>query len=781
MDVPHSAHWGGFVADVIDGRLVATRPFHGDPAPSPITESLPDAVHAPSRIDRPYVRRGWLRGDRAGGTPRGGEAFVPVDWDTAIRLVGGELLRVRGDHGPASIFGGSNGWSSAGRFHHAKSQLQRFLGAAGGYTGGLTNYSYGAGMTLMPHLVGSNACIEGPVADWRAICRNARRVVCFGGILLRNGQILNGGGGRHDMEYWLREATRMGARFIHVSPLRSDMPPDLAEWIPIRPNTDTAMMLGMAHVLISEDRIDRPFVDRCTVGYEALRREVLENGRSPEWAAEITGVPADTIRQLALDCAANPTMLTANWSLQRAEYGEQPFWALLSLACLLGQIGQPGLGFSFGHGSIGGMGSPRTQIGAVSLPRIRNPVDSNIPAARIADMLERPGDAYDYNGRQFSYPDIKLIYWAGGNPFHHHQDLGRFQRAWARAETIVVHEPWWTALARHADIVLPATTTLERNDIASSSRDRFIISMKQAIGPLGQARNDFDILSDIADELGVRHVYTENRDEMAWLRHLYEDCCERARLKGVALPDFDRFWSAGEAEIPVPEEVFVPFDDFVRDPSRFPLRTPSGRIEMFSRTIAGFGYDDCPGCPTWLAPREYLGSPLARRFPLHLLSVQPATRLHGQMDQAGVSKANKIRGREPIQMHPSDAEARGLGDGDIVRVFNDRGACLAGLRLSRDLLVGVVVLPTGAWFDPLEPGKPGSLCVHGNPNILTNDIGTSRLGQGTSAQSCLVEVERWDAEPPDIKVHRPPEIVAETVGSTHEREPRRASGRQIEE
>ncbi len=321
-----------------------------------------------------------------------------------------------------------------------------------------------------------------------------------------------------------------------------------------------------------------------------------------------------------------------------------------------------------------------------------------------------------------------------------------------------MHEPWWTPLARHADIVLPATTSLERDDIGSSARDRYILAMHRAIPAQGGARDDFSIFADIADALGVRDRFTEQRDVATWLRVMYERMRSAASRAGLEIVDFDRFWEAGFVEIPAPPATDVPFSAFVRDPAAHRLNTPSGRIEIFSERIAGFGYDDCPGHPVWKEPREYLGAPRAQRFPLHLVSVQPATRLHGQMDQGTLSLESKIAGREPLSMHPADAGARGLAAGDIVRVFNDRGACLAGLQLTEDVRRGVVVLPTGAWFDPLEPGTPGSLCVHGNPNVLTQDVGTSRLGQGPSAHSCLVAVERWDRELPPIKVHHPPPI-----------------------
>jgi biotin/methionine sulfoxide reductase len=759
---PHASHWGAFTAVVQDGRITEARPFGRDINPPALLASIPDIAHAPTRIDRPHVRRGWLAGDRRGGTFRGGEPFVPVDWDTAVRLVAGEVARVRNEHGPASIFGGSYGWSSAGRFHHARTQLHRLLGAAGGYTGQLTNYSFAAGMTLLPHLVGTNEPVTGPVADWRDIVAHAKIMLCFGGIVLRNGQVTSGGGGSHELAEWVGRAARAGVRLVNISPIRGDMP-ELpgAEWRPIRPGTDSALLLAMMHTLIAERRYDAGFVATRTTGFDRLAAYVLGEtdgvAKTPAWAADITGIAAEEIATLARDCAANPTFLTMAWSLQRAEYGEQPFWALVAFAALLGQIGRPGCGFSFGHGSINGMGTPRTELPSVNLPTLANPANSWIPVARITEMLERPGDLCDYNGRRLRYPDTRLMWWAGGNPLHHHQDLNRLLRAWARVETIIVSEPWWNSLARHADIVLPATTTLERDDIASASRDRFILAMKQAIPRFAQARDEFDYMADVADALGVRPRFTQQRDTGAWLRAMYERCRAACARAGTDIPDFETFWAEGHVEIAALEQAPVPFAAFASDPVAAALNTPSGRIELFSETIAGFGYPDCPGHPVWLPPREMLGADPAH--PLHLISSQPATRLHSQLDQGRVSLASKIKGREPIVLHPDDASARGLAAGDIVRVFNDRGACLAGVVLDPARLPCVATMSTGAWLDPLEPGVPGSLCVHGNVNVLTQDVGTSRLGQGPSAQSCLVQVERWTGPLPEIRVHRPPDIV----------------------
>jgi len=756
--IPNVSHWGAFTAEVRDGRIQTVRPFADDPDPSPIIHGTAEAVHGPMRIDRPYVRKGWLNGDRAGGTLRATGPFVPVDWDTATRLVAGEIARVRDTHGPASLYGGSYGWSSAGRFHHAKTQVQRFLAASGGFTSSIGSYSYSCAQALLPRIVGDTDCLVSPIVDWRAITRHARLMLCFGGIPLRNGQIINGGGGEHGMGPLLRNAAASGVRIVNISPIREDMPDDVpSEWVPIIPGTDTAMMLAMAHVLISEGLTNRDFLDRCTIGYDRLRAYVLGESdgvpKTPTWAAAETGVPAETIQRLAREAGGKPTFLAACWSLQRAERGEQPYWMTIALAAMLGGIGKPGLGFGFGHGSSGGMGTPRTRVPSVGLPALPNRANSFIPVSRVTDLLEKPNQEYDYNGRRLTYPDIRLIHWAGGNPFHHHQDLNRFRRAWSRAETIVVHEPWWTPAARHADIVLPATTTLERNDIASSARDRYVLAMKQVVPRQGQARDDFAILSDVADALGVRDRYTEQRDTGAWLRHMYGRWSRQCDDMGITVPDFDRFWAEGHVEVPLTEADFVPYAEFLADPDGKPLNTASGRIELTSPTIESFQYDDCPGHPTWFRPNEYLRSPLAARYPFHLLSAQPTTRLHGQMDHVGVSKASKIQGREPLILHEDDAAALGVKAGDIVRVFNDRGACLAGVQLARDRLRGIAVLPTGAWFDPRD-----GMCVHGNPNVLTLDIGTSRLGQGPVAQSCLVGIERFDGKLPDVTVHQPPPI-----------------------
>jgi biotin/methionine sulfoxide reductase len=764
---PHAAHWGAFRAEVAEGRVVAVHPYERDPDPSALLENIPASLRHPARVEQPMARAGWLDGGPGPAGRRGAEPFVPLAWPEAIARLAGELRRVYRDHGAGAVYGGSYGWSSAGRFHHAQSQLHRFLNTLGGYVRSVGSYSNAALTALLPHVVGAPREALDRATAWSVLERHTELFVLFGGLPLKNTAVSPGGLTRHPARAHLEAAAARGAEFVLLGPLRDDLPEFVpATWHPLVPGTDVAVMLALAEVLVSEELHDRAFLDRCTVGFDRLAAYLAGRvdgcPKTPEWAARLSGMPAGAIRALARRMAARRTLVNVTWSLQRAHHGEQAPWMAIVLAALLGQIGLPGGGVGLGYGSMGYVGRPPLRVPPPALPQGENPVEAFIPVARVADMLLDPGGTFDFDGRRQRYPDIRLVYWAGGNPFHHHQDLGRLRRALARPETIVVHEAFWTPMARHADLVLPATVTLEREDLGASLHDPCLVAMHQAVAPHAEARDDHAIFADLAAALGVGARFTEGRTPREWLRHLYEGwrATVAARL-GLALPGFAAFWAAGFLELPAEatEEGLVWLQAFRADPAAAPLGTPSGRIELCSDTIAGFGYDDCPGHPAWLPPAEWLGAAAAARFPLHLIASNPATRLHGQLDVGAVSQKAKVGGREPIRMHPSDAARRGIAEGDIVRVFNDRGRCLAGAVLTDAVRPGVVHLPTGAWYDPLDPADPDALCVHGNPNVLTADRGTSRLGQGSSGQHALVEVARWEGPVPPIRAYEAPPTV----------------------
>ena len=752
-----AAHWGVYEVEYDDkGQATKLHPFSQDPDPSPIgLHMLSDEV-ARMRVRRPSFRKSWLeKGPGAATDKRGQEPFVEVPWDEALDMVAGELKRVKDAHSNRAIFGGSYGWSSAGRFHHAQSQVHRFLNALGGYVRHQDSYSLGAARVLMPHIVASMEDLMAMHTTWDVLAEHCKLFVTFGGAPHKNAQISAGGAMVHRLKDGLYGMRAKGVRFINITPTAEDLDTggDI-EWLAIRPNTDAAMILALCHVLYTEKLYDREFLDRCTVGFDKFAPSLAD--KTPEWAEKITGISAHRIRALAREMAATRTTVNINWSLQRSHHGEQPFWALVSLACMLGQIGLPGGGFGASYGPTNGMGSTAPLLSGPTLSQGTNKVSDFIPVARFTDMLLNPGGKVPYNGRDITYPDIKLIYWAGGNPFHHHQDLNRLRVAWQKPETIIFNEQFWTPAAKMSDIVLPATTGLERNDIGYARREPFLIAMKKAREPIGEARDDYWIFSEITRRLGAGEVYSEGRDEMQWLVHMYEEGRQKSARMDVALPSFEDFWEAGIAKVPGENTDPVMLAKFRADPAANPLKTPSGKIEIFSEKIASFGYDDCPGHATWMEPIEWLGSKKAERFPLHMLSDQPADKLHSQLDHSPHAKATKVKGRQPVTLHPEDAAARGIAEGDLLRVFNDRGACLASARLSDRIRRGVVRLSTGAWFDPEDSGSNVPLEKHGNPNALTLDIGSSKLSQGCIAQTCLVEIERFDGVAPAVTAHQLP-------------------------
>ncbi|HXX39745.1 MAG TPA: molybdopterin-dependent oxidoreductase, partial [bacterium] len=509
----------------------------------------------------------------------------------------------------------------------------------------------------------------------------------------------------------------------------------------------------------TENLYDRAFLDKYTVGFDRfadyLTGKTDGQAKSPEWAAPITEVSAATIRGLARRMARSRTVLMGGYPLQRAAHGEQPVWMMIVLSAMLGQFGQPGGGIQIDF--PGRVGAPLGTAPSVpGLSTGSNPVKDFVPINMWVDLLLNPGKTIDYDGQKIAYPGIKLVYWAGGNPFHHAQDVNRVLQAWQRPEVTIVHEYSWTATAKHADIVLPATTTLERNDIVATSQ--FIAAMQQAVPPVFEARHDFDICAALADRLGVGAQYTEGKDEMAWLRQFYGAALQQAHARGVDMPDFDAFWKQGYLEFPVLDAAnqLVGYGDFRADPVAHPLGTPSGKVEIYSEKIASFNYDDCPPHPTWIAPDEWLGSQLVARFPLHLLSPHPRDRLHSQLDQTRLRQRYEVGAREPIWIHPQDAAARGIANGDVVRVFNDRGQTLAGAVVTARTRRGVVAIHEGGWYDPLTSGQPGTLDRHGNINTVSSDAPNSKLSDGNPSHTALVEVEKYVGMPPAITAFTPP-------------------------
>jgi len=767
--IPTSTHWGNYLVEKKNNDISAIRTYQEDEEPSDIGQSLLDYRNPDVRIAEPMVRLSYLNAGRAGGGAlRGKEPFVPVSWEKALDLAASAISEIKKDYSNEAIYGGSYGWASAGRFHHAQSQIHRFLRTCGGYVDSRDDYSSAAAWRIVPYFFGRS------FYEWATepqsmedIVEHSGCLVLFGGAALKNTEVNAGGLGAHNARRKLSEVREAGVKVYNISPLRDDAADESgAEWLSCIPNSDVAIMLAITHSLVDENLQDQAFLDKYTEGWNKflpyLMGETDGQAKNADWAASLSGVDTDTIRELARTMAAERSVISVSWSLQRQQHGEQSYWMAAVLAAALGHIGLPGGGITFGYGCIhnigfGGRELPPYSTGA--LPQGQNPVDKFIPVARIADMLLHPGEPFDYDGNSYSYPDIKLIYWAGGNPFHHHQDLNRLRKAWTKPETIIVNESVWTATARHADIVFPVNTMLERNDMSGGGFDNYLTPMPKVIDSYAESRSDYEIFSELAERLGVGNEFTEGLDEMAWVKRLYQVTRDNAAEVGIQTPEFDDFWSGQQFNLKdqYPPRVW-PMEKFRDNPDTNPLTTPSGKIEIFSETINGYNYDDCGGHPFWFDKDEWLGSDLAKKYPLHLNSNQPKKKLHSQLDFGRNSRDAKAKGREIVRMHPQDASDRNIKNGDVVRLFNDRGACLASAQLTDRIRPRVIELPTGSWYDPEDPKSDDSLEVHGNPNVLTRDKGTSKLAQGPTAHSCLVEMELYTDPLPPIKVFNQPEI-----------------------
>ncbi|MEL6984990.1 MAG: molybdopterin-dependent oxidoreductase, partial [Actinomycetota bacterium] len=464
-------------------------------------------------------------------------------------LVARELARVRADHGNQSIYGGSYGWGSSGRFHQPSNQIYRFLRLLGGYTDAKGTYSGSAAEAIVPHVLGMgyHAAVAAQTS-WSVIAEHTELFVAFGGLRLSNAQVTFGGSGPHHTKDWLARCTN--TEFVSVSPLADDGA-DFVDprWMAIRPGTDVALMAGLLHTLIVENLVDEATIEKYCHGWSHLRDDLLGRGSAPartaEWAAEVCGVEPGAIEALAREMASRRTMVSVSLSIQRGDHGEQSYWMAIALACALGGIGRPGEGFALGFGANGnaGAGQRRKRIPGPPIPA-QHPDMPVISVSRVVELLEEPGAPFHFNGVTDTFPDIKLVYWAGGNIFHHHQDLNRLRQAWQRPETIVVHEPFWTPMARFADIVLPATTPLERNDLGGA--ETILLAMGAALPPQGQAKDDYAIFAHLAERLGLAAEFTQGRTADAWVEHLYE----QFRADNPYSPPFEEFWEAGQLPHP---------------------------------------------------------------------------------------------------------------------------------------------------------------------------------------------------------------------------------------
>lgn len=406
-------------------------------------------------------------------TQRGREPFVRVSWDEALGLTAGAILDTIERFDNEAIFSSSyGGWSHAGVLR--PNVLQgRFFGLIGGCTTTTGDYSAGASQISLPHVIGDME-VYSAQTSWEEIRDRAQVFVLVGCDPFKNNRIEYRVADHQMYPRWklIKDA---GVKFISIN-LQYTLTDEAlgSEWIQIFPNTDTALFLEMIYHIVNSGKHDKPYLEKYTVGFDKFRQYVMGQDadgsppKTPEWAERITGIPAQKITELAELLASKRTQLAGAWSLQRAHHGEMTHWAMVNFAAIIGKIGKPGqgVGFSWHYGNGGMPQSGGTM--PVGLPQGRNPVKTRCPASRITEMLTNPGAPFQRDGQMFNYPRVRMIYNAGVNYLSHQQDTNEL--IWAlrkKVDTIVCQDPWWTASMQYADIVLPATTTLERNDISS--------------------------------------------------------------------------------------------------------------------------------------------------------------------------------------------------------------------------------------------------------------------------------------------------------------------------
>jgi anaerobic dimethyl sulfoxide reductase subunit A len=703
---------------VVDGRIVrvSTDPRRWSPEVAPLAACARgigevEHVYHKDRLRHPLRRTG----------PRGSGEFTRITWDEALDEIAREMRRVRDRYGNEAILDASRSGSLS--VLHGRAAAQRFLRKFGGTTELWSNLSAEAEIFAVRTTYGAGV-------NYKAAGREPSDYANSRLILMWGWSPGDGTFGTGTMPP-LRAAKAGGTRIVAIDPRRTRTSRILAdEHIFIRPSTDAAALIAMAHVVLAEGLHDRDYCDRHVLGLDAAHMpEGAPPGASyadyllgradgvaktPEWAASITGIPAATIRRLAIEFASlKPAALHCGYAPGRTLHGEQFHRAAYALAAMTGNVGIPGGNSGTSNGATGAGRIKR-------LPTGDSAVEARVASPLLADLLAR--------GRSGGYPaDIKLIYSAFGDLFNQCPNAAKIAGALERVEFIAVHDHFLTPTARHADIVLPATTFWERNDVHTpwSGSGHYAIFMRQAIEPLDECRNDIDIFADLARRLGIADY--NDRQELDWLRELTAD----------AVDDFAAFMQAGVARFPAPADAFA-FAAEIRDPEHHPFPTPSGKIEIYSTAIAAnpdpYGLGPIPPIPTWVPPPAD-----AQSYPLALCTPKSRARTHSiHGNQPGLARVDP----DDVWIHPADASSRGIADGERVRIFNDIGATVLPARVTDRIAPGVVAIKEGAWFTPDADGTDRAGCA----NAVTQDR-AAPCG-ATTYNTNAVEIARLGNDPP---------------------------------
>jgi anaerobic dimethyl sulfoxide reductase subunit A len=557
---------------------------------------MPLELYAPDRLLKPLLRIG----------ERGSGEFREASWDEALSLTANKLGEIRARFGaPAVLNLASAGSTSA--LHGTGPLLRRFLNLFGGATTWTGSYSTGAAQFVLPYLLGD---------QWTAAGFDAATMQYSEMIILWGANVLEARLGT-EINQRLVEAKQRGAQIVVIDPRRSQTAKQTATWwLPCRPGTDAALMLAVLHVLLTEDRVDRPFIAAHGVGFDQLARYVLgldgDEARAPRWAEELCGVQSEEIIRFSRAyAAAKPAMLLPGYSIQRVFAGEESYRLAVTLQIATGNFGQRG-------GSTGSLNDslPVPRVGTLSAPRLSN--QPPLPVVRWPDAV--------LEGRAGGYPaDIHAIYSVGGNYLNQGGDIAKNIAAFTKVDFAICHELFLTPTARYCDVVLPAAHALEKEDIGLPWAGNFLTYKPQAVPPQGEARCDYDIFCDLAERLGFGPEFSEGRSAAAWVQHF---------LEHSEVPDHDAFRRTGFYLAPDQERVGLA--DFAVDPKRHPLNTPSGRVEIAcERYQRETGFQPSPpgrrrrrtrATRCGSSPRNRLTAPTRRAAVYHTSDTRPPTR-----------------------------------------------------------------------------------------------------------------------------------------------------------
>ena len=684
----------------------------------------------PDRLKYPLKRTG----------ERGEGKFERISWEEAYDILASEIKRIKERYGNSAIYipYGTGSYNQI----NGRQTAVRLMNLLGGSLGFYNSYSWACISQATPTVFGTNVS-GNQRQDWL----NSKYIIMWGWnpAEMRDGT---------NSDYFIKKAREKGARVVCIDPRMSMSAVSLAdEWIPIRPGTDTAMMSAMAYTIITENLHDKDFIDRCCQGFdhtqmprgledeESYTDYILGNKdgqpKTPEWAENICGIPAETIARIAKEYATTePAMLYQGYGMQRRAYGEQPVRAGCVLAALTGNVGIHG-GWASGLGLQAKDGGPFWNV----FPTGPNPLAARIPVFLWTEAaLHGKGMGKDYGvkGVDKLDNDIKMIWAVASNALiNQHADVNRSARILKdtdKVEFIAVQDNFLTSSAKFADLVLPACTQFETWGLEDGWKyGDEVILMPQILEPPHETKSDYLICSELAERFGVKKAYTEGRSEKEWIEWIIE------RYRNTRFPEIPGLKKIKEENTGVYAQAVtrpeIAFDKFREDPEKHPLPTPSGKVEIFSgRLHALKDPEHIPAVPKYIQEWESPFGKEAENYPLQAMGHHCMARVHSTHDNNDwLSEAFPQR----LFINAVDAEKRNLQNGDKARIYNERGSVILPCRVTPKLMPGVVNIPQGAWFKADKNGNDVGGCV----NSLTSHRWTP-YAFGNAQHTIMVEVEK---------------------------------------